>query len=538
MFSHRPSGSPKNGGKPLLPVIEEESEEAAVTRIVLLKRTFLPIDANARTDQDFFAKIERKRNERKKFGKEDQPQTTECNDSLSSPVSTAATDASAGRQFVDIVHVPNPLPRRLRPKSESPGARDLIELKKLTIHAKGEGYHKKLTSINASVKAWCSHRLSKTSPKCTGFDILDFMRCLREALDITYTDDAIGIRDLVYQDRSVHLSEEQLNEYLQPVIQWEALFGASGIARRCIPKRPLTHLELLVEVSLSEFRPVSKKMLSNAYDVVAKCHNKSESEEPGSVMKVNIEDHFRQRKTFKRTDWLTHYYEVKGIPCTRHTETNSDTDGSTMRHENLLLNKKSVLNQQTRQRGAEDSLNVTSFWKDNARSVAGDMSHLTLPGLAWMRVISFIRIDWLRCPGAFEDVNLCKEYLMAAQGSCPSKQHFLEWIIIVKHFLSFRRKVDRNKNPVAGLPETRVRLEDLADLVNQWIVTLRQDSEYSYLLKNSVEDEKLLNDEDDTRTYTPVLLQELSRRIDIKKKTLRLSDWVGAVYMLKSQGDD
>ena len=66
---YRPIKSPKSDRKsPTLPVIEEEAEEAAVTRIVLLKRTFLPVGAaegnGTRGDQDFYAKIEQKRIER------------------------------------------------------------------------------------------------------------------------------------------------------------------------------------------------------------------------------------------------------------------------------------------------------------------------------------------------------------------------------------------------------------------------------------------------------------------------------------------
>ena len=529
MDRYRPINSPKNDRKsPTLPVIEEEEEAAAVTRIVLLKRTFLPVgsaDASAGGDQDFFAKIEQKRMERfRTFHK--------------APAAAAAAKAAANKA----------IPKRLRPKSQSPRALDVLALRKLTLHAKGEGYHKRLEELQAKVRAWCCFKTSKLSKptqteaarglaatNAATFDRLDFTRLLSSVLEITYLDDALDIRNLVFRDKSVSISQEKLDVYLKPVLEWEALFGAGGISRRHVPRRPSSHLSLLLEASLNECKPVTPDILSAASEALledsdAGAGTDENDHRLNAIDKIVIRetrhaDAFQPLPTIRRAAWLAYYYTLKSIPI-----------GSVRppAHQRTGNNAKSPRERRSRQRivGTSDT---QFFWTENA-----DRNQV-LPRMSWMKVVAFLRVDWLRSPGAFEDINLCKEHLMPPpSGTCFSMSRFEEFIKTAEFFLNYRRSLNQthtqatlrrpSKMTLAALPATRLRIADLADLVNTWEARA-----------NEFGDEDGDRDEDEAEIAVevevdpPILLQELTRRVDLETKTLSIAEWLSSIYSIHKQ---
>ena len=531
MERYRAIGSPKADRKsPSLPVIAEEEEAAAVTRIVLLKRTFLPVGnaSEARGDQEFFAKIEQKRIERERTF------------AAAAVRPAAATDRKAG-----------PLPRRLRPKNQTPRALDVLALKKLTLHAKGEGYHKRLSELQTKVQAWYSFKLSNKLSKSTKtsaakadavtFDRLEFTRLLSSVLEITYLDDALDIRNLVFQEKSTKLSQEQLDVYLKPVLEWEALFGASG-SRRLIPERPCSHLELLLEASLNECKPVTPDILSAASKALLKQSDVGatgdgilvSADDDENIPRLNAIDKIVNRETKRsdpfqglptiiRAEWLAYYYRIKSIPM------GSIRPPASTRPQN---NTKSPSERRSRERITGPS-DMHFFWAENADE------DQTLPRMSWLKVIAFLRVDWVRSPGAFEDINLCREHLMPPPtGKCTSQRLFEEFIKIVDFFLNYRRslsdtqKQDMLQRPskmaLAALPSTRLRVADLVNLVNKWGVHAEKGMEEE-------ENSDYSDGDDGVEVNTPPLLQDLLQRMDLETRTLSVAEWVSSIYSINRQ---
>eukprot|EP00946_MAST-07B_sp_MAST-7B-sp1_P002850 g2850.t1 len=517
---YRPIKSPKSDRKsPTLPVIEEEAEEAAVTRIVLLKRTFLPVGAaegnGTRGDQDFYAKIEQKRIER------------ELNIKKAASLRPAAGTPAVARKD-------RPLPRRLRPKSQSPRALDARALKKLTLHAKGEGYHKRLSELQAKVDAWCRIKMSKPARVCVSeaalktdstIDRLDFTRLLSSTLEITYLDDALDIRNLIFRDESVQLSRDELDMYILPVLEWEALFAATGLSRRHVPRRPASHLELLLEVSLNDCKPVAPDIVSAARKALSEDECEDENAQHGNAIDKIVRRETRNADAFapppqiQRSAWLAYYYTLKGIAIVPAPS-----------HPPKQPNNAKPLSKRCSQQRISGPSDINHFWTENT-------VNQMLPSLAWMRVVAFLRVDWVRSPGAFEDIQLCREHLMPPPSrTCLSKSSFEKFVKTVEFFLNYRRNLSDtlnkdtmqkpSKTAISSLPVTRIRMIDMAEIVNRW-------EGRASLEEEEPEDPEV--EGGDVDVYTPPLLQELSKRVELETKTLSVAEWVRAVYTVGEQ---
>ena len=81
---------------------------------------------------------------------------------------------------------------------------------------------------------------------------------------------------------------------------------------------------------------------------------------------------------------------------------------------------------------------------------------------------------------------------------------------------------------LAALPSTRLRVADLANLVNKWEVHAEKGMEEE-------ENSDYSDGDDGVEVNTPPLLQDLLQRMDLETRTLSVAEWVSSIYSINRQ---